>query len=367
MQLDNIEAAVAAIAAGEPVVVVDDADRENEGDLIMAASAATAETMGFIVRHTSGIVCVPMTAERARRLNLPPMVATNLDPMRTAFTISVDYKIGMTTGIAADERANTARALASGKAQASDFLRPGHVFPLIARVGGVLARSGHTEAATDLAHLAGLPSVGILAEIVHDDGSLQRLPDLAVFTNRHGLKIISIEDLIAYRLRRESLLRCVKEETVAISDLTGRARIYQTPFDPLQHLAFTFGDISSGRDIPTHIHRERPIAELVGQMTAARSWLDAASAHIRTAGKGILVFLRTARLDERPYQESVQTGSYDVEQHGRARARMQRWRETGLGAQILRDLGVRSIEALGAPGPYTELSGYGIEVTGVAA
>ncbi|ODN68663.1 Riboflavin biosynthesis protein RibBA [Methylobrevis pamukkalensis] len=163
MKLDKIEAAVAAIARGELVVVVDDTDRENEGDLIMAASRATAETMAFMVRHTSGIICVPMTGERADRLNLPPMVANNLDPMRTAFTVSVDYKVGMTTGISADERTNTVRALANDNAQASDFLRPGHIFPLIGRAGGVLTRSGHTEAGVDLARLAGLEPVGVLA------------------------------------------------------------------------------------------------------------------------------------------------------------------------------------------------------------
>ena len=202
---DPVEAAIAEIAAGRLIIVADDESRENEGDLIMAASNATPERMAFMIRHTSGIICAPMTAERAERLHLPPMVANNLDPLRTAFTVSVDYKVGMTTGIAACERASTVRALASDNSVASDFLRPGHVFPLIARSGGVLTRSGHTEAGVDLATLAGLPPVGVLAEIVNDDGTVKRLPELIPFAREHGLKIISIEDLIAYRLRNDSV------------------------------------------------------------------------------------------------------------------------------------------------------------------
>ena len=184
-ELDCVEDAVAAIAAGELVVVVDDTDRENEGDLIMAASKATPEKMAFMIRHTSGILCVPMTADRAQRLNLPPMVANNLDPMRTAFTVSVDYKVGMTTGISSEERANTARALANDNVSANDFLRPGHMFPLISREGGVLTRSGHTEAGTDLAKLAGLEPAGVLAEVVNDDGTVKRLPELIPVSYTH--------------------------------------------------------------------------------------------------------------------------------------------------------------------------------------
>ena len=184
VQLDTIEDAIAAIAAGELVVVVDDLDRENEGDLIMAASKATPEKMATMIRNTSGIICVPMLSERAEALNLPPMVANNIDPLRTAFTVSVDYKRGMTTGISATERSNTAQALANGNCSGSDFLRPGHIFPLIAREGGVLVRSGHTEAATDLAGLAGLEPVGVLAEIVNDDGSVKRLKELKAFAER---------------------------------------------------------------------------------------------------------------------------------------------------------------------------------------
>ena len=210
------------------MVVVDDTDRENEGDLIMAASKATPEKMAFMIRHTSGILCVPMTADRAQRLNLPPMVANNLDPMRTAFTVSVDYKVGMTTGISSEERANTARALANDNVSANDFLRPGHMFPLISREGGVLTRSGHTEAGTDLAKLAGLEPAGVLAEVVNDDGTVKRLPELIPFAREHGLKIVSIEDLIAYRIRRESFVTCVKEQEMMIGGMKGRVPVSYT-------------------------------------------------------------------------------------------------------------------------------------------
>ena len=193
MELDSIESAIQAIAAGELVVVVDDMDRENEGDLIMAASKASPENVAFMIRHTSGILCVPMTAARADELNLAPMVANNIDPLRTAFTVSVDYRHGMTTGISAAERTNTITALANGNVTGADFIRPGHIFPLIARQGGVLARSGHTEAGVDLASMAGLPAAGVLAEIVNDDGTVKRLPELIEFAKEHRLKIISIE------------------------------------------------------------------------------------------------------------------------------------------------------------------------------
>src|SRR5687768_9428885 len=198
MALNSVAEAIAAIANGELVVVVDDDDRENEGDLIMAAAKATPERIAFMIRHTSGIICAPMRQDIAERLQLSPMVATNRDPLRTAFTVSVDYRVGLTTGISAEERSNTIRALANSNCAASDFLRPGHVFPLIARTGGVLIRSGHTEAATDLARLAGLEEVGVLAEIVNDDGTVKRLPELVAFAREHGLKIVSIADLIEH-------------------------------------------------------------------------------------------------------------------------------------------------------------------------
>src|ERR1700682_4804670 len=209
MAADNhqlVEAVVAAFARGELVVVADDDDRENEGDLFVAAGMCTPEKMAFIIRNTSGIVCAPLAVEQAKRLHLDPMVALNDAPLGTAFTVSVDVRHGLTTGISAEERTNTVRALANGNSGANDFVRPGHVFPLVAREGGVLMRSGHTEACVDLCRLAGLPPVGVLAELMNDDGTVMRGADVAKFAEAHGLKRITIADLIAYRQVREKLV-----------------------------------------------------------------------------------------------------------------------------------------------------------------
>src|SRR2546421_6035496 len=202
----RVEEIIAAFARGELVVVTDDNDRENEGDLFVAASLCTPEKMAFIIRHTSGIVCAPLSAQEARRLHLDPMVAANDAPLGTAFTVSVDVRHGLTTGISAEERANTVRALANGNIGPGDFVRPGHVFPLIAKEGGVLMRSGHTEACVDLCRLAGLPPVGVLAELMNDDGTVMRGPAVAEFAARHHLQTISVADLIAYRQSRDKLI-----------------------------------------------------------------------------------------------------------------------------------------------------------------
>src|SRR5918998_5072381 len=236
MALNSVAEAIAAVADGELVVVVDDNDRENEGDLIMAACKATPEQIAFMIRHTSGIICAPLRQDRAEQLQLAPMVANNRDPMRTAFTVSVDYANGLTTGISADERTNTLRALANDNCVAQDFFRPGHVFPLISKTGGVLTRSGHTEAATDLARLAGLEPVGVLAEIVNDDGSVKRLPQLLDFAAEHGLRILSIEDLIEYRVRTEQFVERVGARDIAIGSMRAKVHIYRTPFDPMEHV-----------------------------------------------------------------------------------------------------------------------------------
>ena len=221
----RIQAVVAAFARGEIVIVADDDDRENEGDLFVAASLCTPEKMAFIIRNTSGIVCAPLAPEEARRLHLDPMVALNDAPLGTAFTVSVDVRHGLTTGISAEERTNTVRALANGNSGASDFVRPGHVFPLVAKEGGVLMRSGHTEACVDLCRLAGLPPVGVLAELMNDDGTVMRGPELAAFAERHKLQRITIAELIAYRQARDKLIERVGEFPVEseIGTLTGYA------------------------------------------------------------------------------------------------------------------------------------------------
>src|ERR1700761_7922907 len=233
-----VESTAAAFARGAIVVVADDDDRENEGDLFVAASHCTPEKMAFIVRHTSGIVCVPLAADEAKRLHLDPMVAANNAPLGTAFTVSVDVRHGLTTGISAEERTNTVRALANDNSGAADFVRPGHVFPLVARDGGVLMRSGHTEACVDLCRLAGLPPVGVLSELMNDDGTVTRGAEVAAFAEKHKLKRISIAELIAYRQTRDKLIERVGEFPVEseIGTLTGYA--FLTPFDPVHHMAF---------------------------------------------------------------------------------------------------------------------------------
>lgn len=362
MTLDPIEDAIAAIAAGELVVVVDDTDRENEGDLIMAASKATPETLAFMIRHTSGIICAPMTADRADELNLQPMVANNRDPMRTAFTVSVDYKVGLTTGISGEERANTVRALASDNVIATDFLRPGHVFPLIAREGGVLTRSGHTEAGCDLAALAGLPPVGVLAEVVNDDGTVKRLPELVAFAREHKLKIVSIEDLIDHRSRRETFVKRIDRFERRIGGLDATITIYETPFEQTQHLAITVGDVGGPNPVPTRIHREHLLSDLLRGAATSKGWLDNALARFGDCGRGVFVMIRDPAV-LRDAADATEGAPEDGEKHLSARKRRARWREIGVGAQILRDLGARKISLLaGHERQFVGLAGFGIAI-----
>src|SRR5215211_5048972 len=252
---NRIASVIEAFARGELIVVTDDDDRENEGDLFVAASLCTPEKMAFIIRHTSGIVCAPLSAEEAKRLRLDPMVALNDAPLGTAFTVSVDVRHGLTTGISAEERTQTVRALANGNAGAADFARPGHVFPLVAKDGGVLMRSGHTEACVDLCRLAGLPPVGVLAELMNDDGTVMRGPTVAAFAEKHKLQRLSIADLISYRQVRDKLVKRVGEFPVKseIGTLTGYA--YVTPFDAVQHMAFVYGKVGDGKQVLTRLHR----------------------------------------------------------------------------------------------------------------
>ena len=356
MKLDSIESAIADIAAGRMVVVVDDEDRENEGDLIMAASKATAEAMAFIVRHTSGIVCAPLTVADARRLKLDPMVAVNDAPLSTAFTVSVDYKPGLTTGISADERTATVRALANGNVAAQDFVRPGHVFPLVAREGGVLMRSGHTEAAVDLARLAGLPPVGLICELVNDDGSVKKGPQLEAFAQEFGLKVVSIADLIAYRQVRERLVSRRASFDIETEAGSARAVVYDTPFDDAKHMALIFGDISGDKPVLTRLHRENVLHDVFGGPDAG---LRVAMARIKAEGRGVVVYLRDRAAGVAPEADEWTA----ADDHGSHAARDEDWREVGLGAQILRDLGLRAIRLIASkPRHYVGLSGFGVDI-----
>ena len=249
-ELDPIEAAVEAIRRGEMIIVVDDDDRENEGDLIMAAVTATPEQVAFMVRHTSGILCTPVTSADAARLRLTPMVSVNDAPLQTAFTVSVDYRFGLTTGISAEERTSTIRALANRNIGAEDFVRPGHIFPLVARDGGVLVRSGHTEAAVDLCRLAGVETVGVLAELVNDDGTVKRLPACREFAAAHGLRIVAIADLIEYRQRRDQHLDRL------IGNLILQAQYPQCQFTRIHHLLFRTEQSHNAFCTQEHEHRQ---------------------------------------------------------------------------------------------------------------
>ena len=350
--LDLVEDAIKAIANGEMVVVVDDDDRENEGDLIGAAAKITPEQMAFMVRHTSGIVCTPITAEDAKRLKLDPMVALNDAPMGTAFTVSIDYKEGLTTGISARERCATAHALANKNVQASDFVRPGHIFPLVAKSGGVLMRSGHTEAAVDLVRLAGLHPAGVICELVNDDGSMKRGPQVTAFARQHGFKIISVADLIAYRQKRERLVEQTGQFDVATAIGTAKGFSYATPFDAVEQLALVYGDISGGKNVPVRLHRENVLEDVFG----SRRTLEQVFEVFKTEGRGVLVYLQEGTA-------GVPAGQLSGEKSGSAAQRAQSWRDVGLGAQILRDLNVSSIRLITSSNRhYVGLSGFGIEI-----
>jgi 3,4-dihydroxy 2-butanone 4-phosphate synthase/GTP cyclohydrolase II len=353
----RVDAVIAAFASGELVVVTDDDDRENEGDLFCAAALCTPEKMAFMIRHTSGIVCAPLAAEEARRLHLDPMVAANDAPLGTAFTITVDVRHGLTTGISAEERTNTVRALANGNSGAADFVRPGHVFPLVGKEGGVLMRSGHTEACIDLCRLAGLPSVGVLSELMNDDGTVMRGPAVAAFAQAHNLKQISIADLIAYRQAREKLVKRVGEFPVKseIGTLTGYA--YVTPFDAVHHMAFVHGRIGDGKDVLARLHR----ADIIRDVFGGANPVHAALQRFKQDGRGVIVFLRDGAA-------GVPTHAIPSGEQGSEAARTRQWREVGLGAQILKDLGISSIRLLtSAKLTYVGLAGFGIEITDTEA
>ena len=352
--LNPVADAIEAFARGEIVAVTDDDDRENEGDLIVAASLCTTEKMAFIIRNCCGIVCVPLTGDDARRLNLAPMVATNDAPLGTAFTVSADVRHGLTTGISAEQRTNTVRALANRNMGASDFVRPGHIFPLIAKDGGVLMRSGHTEAAVDLCKLAGLPPVAVICELANDDGTVMVGPQIEAFSDKHKIKRISVADLIAYRQAREKLVERVACFPIMtpIGELQGYA--YRTPFDPVLHFAFVHGTIGDGRNMPARLHRADILSDVFGAGPIPK-----VLSRFKAEGRGALVYLR----DGSAGVPANMSGAHSI---GSDDARETQWREVGLGAQILRDLGVTSIRLrTDNPRTYVGLSGFGIEIAAV--
>jgi 3,4-dihydroxy 2-butanone 4-phosphate synthase/GTP cyclohydrolase II len=366
----HIEAAIEAVRNGEIVIVVDDEDRENEGDLIMAAEKVTPEAMGFFVRHTSGVICLPMMGERLDALQLPLMVSNNTESQRTAFTVSVDAVHDVTTGISAADRTTTVLRMLDPTARADDFARPGHIFPLRYREGGVLKRAGHTEAAVDLARLAGLQHAGILAEVVNDDGTMARRPQLEVFAAEHGLHLITIADLIRYRRHREKLVRRVSEARIPTRHGEFTAVVFESLLDGVEHMAFVCGDVSGHDDVLVRVHSECLTGDVFGSMRCdCGLQLDAALAQIAEEGRGVVVYLRGH--EGRGIGLGHKLRAYNLQDEGRDTVEANEElgfpadsREYGIGAQVLVDLGVTTMRVMtNNPSKYGGLEGFGLEIS----
>jgi 3,4-dihydroxy 2-butanone 4-phosphate synthase/GTP cyclohydrolase II len=372
VRLDSVERAIADIAAGRAVVVVDDEGRENEGDIIFAASRATPELMAFTVRHSSGVICAPMPGDMLERLEIPLMTPHNKDKLRTAYTISVDARDGVSTGISAADRAHTVRTLADSATEPWELTRPGHVFPLRYREGGVLTRRGHTEAAVDLARLAGLTPVGVLVEVVNDDGTMKRAPELRAFADEHGLAMISIEDLVRYRRTHEVLVERMAETRLPTRAGEFTAIGYRTHVEGSEHLALVHGDLAAlATDEPvlTRVHSECLTGDVLGSRRCdCGPQLDEALERIVQEGRGVLVYLRghegrgiglVAKLQA--YQ--LQDGGRDTVDANLDLGLPADARHYGAATQVLKDLGVRSVRLMtNNPDKVDNLEEYGVPV-----
>jgi 3,4-dihydroxy 2-butanone 4-phosphate synthase/GTP cyclohydrolase II len=366
----TIDEAVEAFAAGEPVVVADDADRENEGDLIMAADAATPARIAFFVRHTSGVICMPMLGERLDELQLPLMVPDNTEVHRTAFTVSVDVRAGTTTGISAADRAATIAALIDPATTPGDLARPGHIFPLRYRDGGVLRRGGHTEAAVDLARLAGRYTAGVLAEVVNDDGTMARLPELVEFATTHNLKLICIADLIAHRRQHEKLVRRVAQATIPTRWGEFHGYAYASELDDAEHLAMVKGTVSGADDVLVRVHSECLTGDAFGSLRCdCGPQLEQALERIAAEGRGVVVYLRGQ--EGRGIGLAHKLAAYNLQEHGRdtVDANLELGlpvddRNYGTGSQILADLGVTTMRLMtNNPAKYNGIGGFGLTIT----
>ena len=369
MPFTTIENAIDAIARGEAVVVVDDANRENEGDLIIAAEKTTPDTMAFMVRHTSGVICMPLEGTRLDELQLPMMVAENTTAYRTAFTVSVDAKSGTTTGISAADRTTTVHALIDPQTRPDDLARPGHIFPLRYREGGVLKRAGHTEAAVDLARLAGLSPAGVLAEVVNDDGTMSRLPELERFASEHGLSMISIADLIRYRRHREKLVRRISEARIPTKYGEFTAYVFESLLDGTEHMAFVRGEVAGKSNVLVRVHSECLTGDVFGSIRCdCGLQLDLALERVAEENEGVIVYLRGH--EGRGIGLGHKLRAYTLQDQGRdtVEANVELGfpvdsREYGIGSQILVDLGITTMRVMtNNPAKYGGLEGYGLEI-----
>jgi 3,4-dihydroxy 2-butanone 4-phosphate synthase / GTP cyclohydrolase II len=368
---DKIEDAVAAIGRGEIVIVVDDEDRENEGDLIMAAEFATPEKIAFFLHHTSGVICAPVSRERARELDIPLMVANNTETMRTAFTVSVDYRHDTTTGISAHDRAATVRALVDPATRPLDLLRPGHIFPLEARDGGVLKRAGHTEAAIDLARMAGLYPAGVLCELVNENkDDMARLPELARFAQEHRLVLISIADLIRHRRQTEKLVRRVAEARIPTEWGEFTCYAYESVLDGEHHIAFVRGAVQGQENVLVRVHSECLTGDVFGSLRCdCGLQLQAAMKQVAEDGLGAVVYLRGHEgrgigIGHKLLAYQLQDQGHDTVDANIALGMPVDSREYGIGAQILVDLGITTMRLLtNNPSKRGGLAGFGLEIT----